>query len=198
MIEFKNPSQETTYLVFKEKYDESLRAGQKNIEAICISSYSMKDKEVRARFVNLKFISEQKFIFFSNYKSPKSEDFLSHKQITGLIYWHNIDTQIRMKAHIQKTDKNFNMDYFAKRDKRKNALAISSKQSIPIDSYESVEKNHKKCLEDKNLDVCPNYWGGYSFTPYYFEFWQGHKSRLNKREVYELKHDKWIHYFLQP
>ena len=198
MIKFKNLSQETPYLLFKEKYNESLKAGQKNIEAICISSYSMKHKEVRARFVNLKFIIDQDFIFFSNYQSPKSEDFLSHKQITGLIYWHNIDAQIRMKARIHKTDKNFNKEYFANRDKKKNALAISSKQSFPIDSYESVEKNHKKCFEDNNLDKCPDYWGGFSFTPYYFEFWQGHKSRLNRREVYELRSNKWIHYFLQP
>ena len=28
-----------------------------------------------------------------------------------------------------------------------------------------------------------------------FEFWEGHESRLNKREVYELKDDKWIHSF---
>ena len=69
MIEFKNLSNETPYLILKEKYDESLKANQQNIEAISISSYSDESKEVNARYVNLKFVDDKKFIFFSNYLS---------------------------------------------------------------------------------------------------------------------------------
>ena len=68
MIQFDNLSQELPYQVFKEKYENSLNAKQKNIEAICISSYSSEDNEVNARYVNLKFVSGKKFIFFSNYE----------------------------------------------------------------------------------------------------------------------------------
>ncbi len=198
MIKFNNLSNQSPYLIFKDRYDESLKAGQKNIEAICISSYSKKLEEVNARFVNLKFIIDKEFIFFSNYKSVKSKDFLSHNQITGLFYWHTTDTQIRIKANIKKTTKDFNETYFANRDMHKNALAISSFQSKQIKSYEEVEKNYKRSLESDDLNVCPDHWGGFAFVPYYFEFWQGHKSRLNKREVYELKNDVWKSYFLQP
>ena len=52
--------------------------------------------------------------------------------------------------------------------------------------------------KDKIYENRPEYWGGFSFTPYYFEFWEGHKSRVNKRCVYELKNKKWICYILQP
>ena len=103
-----------------------------------------------------------------------------------------------MKAKIKKTSKEFNMEYFANRDIRKNALAISSKQSNKIASYEDVSVNHEKSLQKDNLEQCPEYWGGYSFIPYYFEFWEGHKSRLNKREVYEYQNNTWIHNYLQP
>ena len=64
MIQFNNISQETPYLVFKDKYEDSLRAKQKNIEAISISSYSSSRNEVNARFVNLKFVNNKDFIFF--------------------------------------------------------------------------------------------------------------------------------------
>ena len=37
MIKFDNPCLDRPYLVFKEKYNESLIAKQDNIEAICIS-----------------------------------------------------------------------------------------------------------------------------------------------------------------
>ena len=196
MIQFANLIQETPYLIFKENYEEALKANQKNIEAISISSYSNEKKEVNSRYVNLKLVNERKFIFFSNYNSPKSKEFENHNQITALIYWNNTNTQIRMKAFIKKTSKEFNQDYFAKRDEKKNALAISSYQSSPIDSYETLQKNYEICLKESNLNECPDYWGGYSFIPYYFEFWEGHKSRLNKREVYKFQNDEWIHGFL--
>ncbi len=198
MITFKNLSKEVPYRIFKQKYDQSLKAHQKNIEAICISSYSNKFKEVNARFVNLKFINNNEFIFYTNYNSVKAQDFRSHSQITALIYWHNIDVQIRMKANIKKTSKDLNNKYFAKRDKYKNALAISSDQSKQISSYEDIEKNYLKSLEDSNLNQCPEYWGGFAFIPYYFEFWEGHESRINKRDVYEINNKNWIHSVLQP
>ncbi len=198
MIEFNNICDETPYKIFKEKYEDSLNAKQKIIEAICISSFSSEENEVNARFVNLKFVKDKEFIFFSNYKSPKSREFVSHDQITALIYWNATNVQIRMKAKIKQTSKEFNMDYFAKRDIKKNALAISSNQSNKIDSYEDVSKNYEKSLQKDNLQKCPEYWGGYSFIPYYFEFWEGHESRLNKREVYEKKNDVWNHFILQP
>mgnify|MGYP001296250033 CR=1 FL=1 len=198
MIEFINPCQELPYIVFNEKYNESIKAQQKNIEAICISSYSVEYNEVNARFVNLKYVKDKEFIFFSNYMSPKSRDFQSHNQITGLIYWNNINVQIRMKAHIHQTDRKFNVAYFTNRDIEKNALAISSNQSASIKSYEDVEKRHMLSLKNDNLTECPDYWGGYKFVPYYFEFWEGHQSRLNKREVYELQNNQWIQCYLQP
>ena len=153
MIEFNNLSNQPPYLIFKERYEKSLKAGQKNIEAICISSYSKKLKEVNARFVNLKFIIDEEFIFFSNYESVKSQDFLDHNQITGLFYWHRTNTQIRIKANIKRTTRDFNKRYFAKRDKYKNALAISSSQSKKIKSYEEVKNNYMKSLGSEDLNV---------------------------------------------
>tara|TARA_B100001989_G_C24528467_1_gene460111 strand:- start:510 stop:1106 length:597 start_codon:yes stop_codon:yes gene_type:complete len=197
MIQFEDLIQETPYLIFKENYDKALKANQKNIEAISISSYSNEKKEVNSRYVNLKFVNKSKFIFFSNYNSPKSKEFENHNQITALIYWNKTNIQIRMKAIIKKTSKDFNQLYFSQRDKKKNALAICSKQSNPIDSYETFQNKFDFSLKNNDLNICPDYWGGFSFTPFYFEFWEGHESRLNKREVYELRDDKWIHSFLQ-
>lgn len=198
MIKFTNINQEAPYLVFKEKYDKSIEAKQKNIEAICISSYSKKSNEVNSRYVNLKIVNDKEFIFFSNYKSPKSMDFSEHNQITGLFYWNKINVQIRLKAFIKKTSKEFNQSYFFNRDSKKNALAISSNQSSLIKSYKDVEKKYQKSYANDDLKNCPDYWGGFSFTPYYFEFWQGHECRLNKREVYELNKSEWVHSYLEP
>jgi len=198
MIKFNKTSHETPYLKLKKKYDDALSANQKNIEAISISSYSRKLSEVNARFVNLKFVDNDEFIFFSNYESSKSQDFNDHNQITALIYWNSINTQIRIKACIKKTTTEFNKSYFLNRSETKNALAISSSQSKPIDSFESVIENYNNTLNSANLKKCPDYWGGYVFTPYYFEFWEGHDSRLNKRDIFTMNTGKWDHSILQP
>ena len=35
-------------------------------------------------------------------------------------------------------------------------------------------------LNKGNPDKRPEYWGGYDFIPYSFEFWTGENNRLNK------------------
>ena len=198
MFEIQDLSNEIPYLIFEEKYKLAIDEGQKNIEAISISSYNKELDLVDSRYVNLKFVDGKKFIFFSNYESPKSIAFRSHDQISALIYWSSINVQIRMRANIHLTSKEFNKNYFKQRSKEKNALAISSKQSSYTESYEQVKKNYFKTLSSNNLRKCPEYWGGYYFVPYYFEFWEGHKSRLNKRDAYELIKENWNHFVLQP
>lgn len=198
MIEFINISKETPYQRFKSDYQRAFDANQKQIEAISISSYSKLQNEVNSRFVNIKYVIDKSFIFFTNYNSQKSLEFKSHNQIAALIYWKNINLQIRIKANIQSTNKEFNEKYFETRAKEKNALAISSNQSEIISSFKQVEENFKVALKLNNLKKCPNYWGGFLFEPYYFEFWQGHDARLNKREVFELNNDEWNSYIIQP
>ena len=198
MIQFNNLNQDVPYQRFREKYDEALNADQKGIEAISISSYDKELNQVDSRYVNLKCILNDEFIFFSNYDSPKAASFNSHSQIAALVYWPSINVQIRMRAKIKRTTDEFNQKYFYHRSEEKNALAISSNQSKPIDTYSQVKENYNKSLKNDDLKKCPVFWGGYSFTPYYFEFWEGHESRLNKREVYEKSADSWKHIILQP
>ena len=198
MIKFNNLNQSIPYQLLKNKYDEAVDAGQKGIEAISISSYNKEIDEVDSRYVNLKFINNDEFIFFSNYKSPKAIAFNSHNQIAALIYWSSINIQIRMKAKIKKTSNEFNQKYFFDRSEEKNALAISSNQSKEIVSYNQFKENYNKSLKNDDLRKCPEYWGGYSFTPYYFEFWEGHESRINKREAFKKIDGVWKQSVLQP
>ena len=198
MIKFINLKQERPYILFKKHYEKALEANQNNIESISIASYNPITDEVDARYVNIKMIKENNFIFFTNYNSSKSIAFKNHNQISALIYWPSINIQIRMKAKIKKTEIKFNNKFFRERDIKKNALAISSEQSKQIKSYEMVQSKYMKILKGADLKKCPNYWGGFKFSPYYFEFWKGHESRVNKREVFNNIDGIWKHSFLQP
>ena len=200
MIEINKLVNAEPYDLFKSFYDQALSKNQNNIEACAISSFSHNDKEVNSRFVNLKYIIDNNWIFFSNYKSAKSSQFISHNQVSALFFWNTINVQIRIKGLIYKCNKDFSDKHFLGRTKEKNALAISSNQSRQINSYDSVVSKYNMTLNKngKLNKVRPDYWGGYYFIPYYFEFWEGHNSRLNKRDVYEIQGSKWDHFILQP
>jgi len=198
MITFINNNIDIPYKIFREKYNQAYLQKQDSIQSIAISSFSPKSNEVYSRYVNLKIVDDKNFIFFTNYDSPKSKQFEMHNQISATIFWSKTNTQIRMLAKIQKMSKSFNNEYFINRNLKKNALAISSNQSNQIDSYSQVIENYNRSLESDDLKKCPDYWGGFSFIPYYFEFWDGHESRINKREVYGLAGGIWKHSFLQP
>ena len=154
---------------------------------------------VDSRFVNLKYVRENEWIFFSNYNSIKAMQFKEHNQISACMYWHKTDTQIRLKAKIKKSDKNFSDNHYNKRAISKNALAHSSNQSKIINSYDDVKNKYAKCLNDENLIIKrPEYWGGYSFIPYQIEFWVGNQNRLNYREMHEMVDESWIKTILEP
>lgn len=198
MITFINQDNATPYKIFKNLYDEAIENSQEYIEAAAVSSFSFDDNIVDARFVNLKYLDGNEFIFFTNYNSPKANQFKSHQQVTILIFWSSINVQIRMRANINKKDNLYNDNYFNSRKREKNALAISSMQSEEIESYDQVLKNYKKTISSNKLLRRPEYWGGYSFKPNYFEFWKGHENRINQRNVYELKNKTWKYKVVQP
>lgn len=200
MIDIRKISNIGPYKILESYYAEALKQQQSYIEALQVSSYNPSSKEVHSRIVNLKYIIDDEWIFFSNYNSSKAIDFEKHDQISTIFFWSSINVQVRTLGHIKKTDKTFSDIHYQKRSTKKNILAISSNQSKKIGSYEEVNTNYLSTKNNKKIDLNqrPEYWGGYSFTPYYFEFWEGDDSRINKRKVYEIEGSEWVKYYLQP
>ena len=198
MIEFNNPIKNEPYLTFRELYLKALKFKDPCMDVVGISSYDTNKDQVDSRYVNLKYIDCDNWIFFSNYESSKATQFSTNNNISALMYWSSINVQIRMKAKIYKTSKAISDSHFSNRSNKKNALAISSSQSRKINSYEDNLTNFNKVLDTADLLQRPDNWGGYCFIPNYFEFWEGHDSRVNKRQVYELNQKIWNHYMLQP
>ena len=198
MIVFKDLPEVEPYQQFQKDYLDAKKANQPLIHAIAISSFNKTLNEVESRFVNLKYIEGEEWIFFSNYNSPKAKSFQSHDQISAMFYWSTTNVQIRMKASIKETNKERSDEHFQSRQKEKNALAIASNQSQPISSFESVKSKFAETLENADLGKRPDYWGGFSFIPYYFEFWRGSDFRLNHRNAFTKVEDGWESSILEP
>jgi pyridoxamine 5'-phosphate oxidase len=187
------------YKKFYDLYDNCVKKKQLNPDAIVISSLDAKCNLVDSRVVNLKYILGQDWIFFTNYNSPKGMQINSHNQISAVLFWPSVNTQIRIKAKIKKTSNKFSDNHFDQRMPEKNALSISSMQSLKINSYNEVKDAYKKILSSKeNFSKRPSYWGGYKFKPYEIEFWEGHSLRLNKRKLFKKTGNRWKAFTLQP
>ena len=60
---FQNNSPKEPFKKIRSYYNQALNQSQENIEAIAVSSYSKTNSLVDSRFVNLKFIDNESFIF---------------------------------------------------------------------------------------------------------------------------------------
>ena len=200
MIKILNKISELPYKDFYKYYDLAAKSNQPSIQAFVLSSFDITNSEVDSRYVNLKYIDKDKWFFFTNYDSPKSKQITSHNQISGILFWESINIQIRLKAKISKSLKEISDLHYNERSIKKNALARSSNQSKKIKGYNSVVEKYNRELVENTIQKKhrPENWGGFNFTPYYFEFWKGHESRINKREVFDKIDGAWKQSFLQP
>ena len=199
MFKIKSKIIEPPYQKFYHLYEKAINHNQSNPEAMVISSYDPSLNEVDSRFVNLKYIIDEDWVFFSNYNSPKALQFKSHDQISVLFYWNVLNLQIRIQSKIKKTKSDISDEHFALRSPEKNILAVISQQSQTIESYDDlVEKYSDYKHIPQAISKRPNYWGGFTFKPYSFEFWTGQKFRLNLRESYFLENNEWKKKILQP
>ena len=72
MIELIDLNNSEPYSIFEDLYKKAVIKKQKHIEAIAISSFDNKVNSPDSRFVNLKYVINDEWIFFSNYESPKA------------------------------------------------------------------------------------------------------------------------------
>lgn len=197
MIVFNTLNMEIPFHEFIKFYKYAESVHQLNIEAACLSTVADQAKP-HARFINIKYINNNEIIFFSNYTSIKAADIESNQNVALNFFWNSANIQIRIEGIIKKLSEKRSNDHWETRSKHKNALAISSNQSSATKSYKEVINNYEKVLNSYDVLKRPKYWGGYVIKPIYFEFWQGHDSRINKREVYEKVSHNWKHFIIQP
>ncbi len=145
----------------------------------------------KSRVVLLKDIINGELIFFTNYNSAKGEQ-IANSQFGAINFFYpELERQIRIEGIIEKTDDKISDDYFYSRPLKSQVSAIISPQSKIIENREMLENKADELLKKKTEIRRPPNWGGYSFKPNYFEFWQGRENRLHDRIVYELKDMKW-------
>ena len=153
-----------------------------------------------ARIVLLKGI-DHGLCFYTNYLSAKGQDLEYNHAAALVLFWPELERQIRIEGLVEKIDAIASENYFQSRPLDSQIAASISQQSQIIKDRDELEQLFDVAKEKSNHEPVkrPDHWGGYRLIPNSFEFWQGRPNRLHDRLQWQKKSgDIWMQQRLAP
>ena len=147
-----------------------------------------------ARMVLLKGFDIEGFRFYTNYESVKATHLEANPAAAIVIYWRELDRQVRARGPVEQLDPVESGRYFQTRDRESRLGAWASPQSRTVESRAELEERFEKAqasFEDTEDVPRPEFWGGYLLRPERIEFWQGQRARLHDRFLYTRENGDW-------
>src|SRR5919197_1383402 len=146
-----------------------------------------------ARMVLLKGFGPDGFRFFTNLDSAKARQIRERPLAALILYWRELDRQVRIRGRVDRLSPAEDDAYFATRPAAARIGAWASPQSDPLPDREALDERVRQVTERlAGGDILrPDFWGGYIVRPVRIEFWQGQAARLHDRFVYEREEDGW-------
>ncbi len=184
---------------FRQWWNEAMLSNIEEPNAMTLATSTI-DGKPSARIVLLKGLSNDGFVFFTNYESKKGNDLKGNPYAYLVFFWKELERQVRIEGSVKKLTKKESDDYFFLRPEQSKIGAWSSPQSKVIKNRQVIEDMFIKYTQrffDGTI-VRPSHWGGYTVKPTSIEFWQGRPNRLHDRLRYTLKSKKWIIERLAP
>ena len=160
-----------------------------------------KDAKPSARIVLLKDVTNEGFMFYTNYESRKGQQIEENNAVALCFNWLELHRQVRIEGTAYKLTPEVSEIYFQSRPKGSQIGAWASPQSKVIPSRETIENKQAELTlqyQDSALLPLPPFWGGYNVVPESIEFWQGRPDRLHDRILYTRKEKDWIIERLAP
>ncbi len=190
----KNPMKQ-----FEAWFDEAMNAQVNEPNAMTLATVKPNGTP-SARVVLLKGITEEKFVFFTNYESNKAQQILNNQNVCLVFCWLELQRQVRVEGTVTKIPAKASDDYFYSRPIGSQIGACASPQSKPLKNREELEAEFKKyeTLFEKEPIMRPVHWGGFEVNPSSIEFWQGRQNRLHDRFLFTKEQDNWHYTRLAP
>jgi len=183
---------ENPFVQFKTWMDEAIDSKVLHPTSVILATAG-KDYQPSARVVLFKDVTEEGFVFFTNYDSHKGRQLAENPKAGLTFFWMEMERQIRIEGEVAKVAVGISDRYFHSRPFESRLSAAASPQSMIVktrQALESAKEKLRKKYPDEGVPR-PKNWGGYILKPHYFEFWQGRESRLHDRMVYAKTTKSW-------
>jgi pyridoxamine 5'-phosphate oxidase len=143
------------------------------------------------RTVLLKRFDADGFVFFTNYRSRKSQDIAGNDRVALLFPWVALARQVQITGRAARIPTAESLHYFLTRPRGSRLGAWSSPQSRVIRSRALLEQKFAEMKQrfGSGEIPLPDFWGGYRVVPDSLEFWQGRANRLHDRFRYSRAGD---------
>ena len=188
--------------VWHHYYDPEEKLEQNDPNAICVSSVDTEGMP-NGRYVLLKDVSENGFLFYTNLKSQKGKELFGSKK-GALTWWSRAQNKsVRVQGSVKQVSDEVANNYWSTRKEDAKISAILSKQSEEVTSRDQLEEEFTKLkakYAGKEIPR-PDHWSGVIISPQKIEFWEAtdeYTSRLHNRFVFELRNNQWVTKRLYP
>jgi len=179
-------------------FDDALSSELREPTAVALATVGA-DGRPGARMVLLKGFDARGFVFYTNYDSRKGRELAGNPHASLLLYWAELERQIRIEGEIEKLAAAESDEYFRTRPLGARIGAWASPQSAVIGKGALLARVAEMGLRHGLSPSRPPHWGGYRVAPHELEFWQGRPSRLHDRIRYRKSaDDDWIIERLAP
>jgi pyridoxamine 5'-phosphate oxidase len=185
---------------FESWMKQAQAADLKEPNAMTLST-ATPDGQPSARIVLLKEVSENGFVFYTNYESRKGQELAANPHAALTFYWIELERQVRIEGTVTRVSREQSEAYFRLRPRKSRLGAVVSDQSSVIPSRRFLEERMAELeirYANTNDIPRPEHWGGYCVNPDVVEFWQGRPSRLHDRIRYTRHVENWAIERLSP